>query len=191
MKSYFLVGAKILGIYLFYLCLLNLFQVIIALIVFSSNPSEPFSMPTLATSTTSLIILLILSVFLLIKTDRVASILKIQDDELDSNHKISIQSGIILIGIYIFSSRIGSLLANLYIQIKEANAGMDGLGTYPKSPIFSKDLLVASFTIIFSLFLIFGSATLVNLIKKLTKNEYNPSIATNRQKAVPPSDSLD
>lgn len=169
MKSYFVVGAKILGIYLFYLCLLNLFQLITALIVFSSSSSEPFSMLTLASSTISLIILLILSVLLLIKTDRVASILKIQDDQPDSNHKASIQSGIILIGIYIFSTRIGSFLANLYIQIKEANAGMDGIATYPKGPTLSKDLLVAIITITFSLFLIFGSTAVENLIERFNQ----------------------
>ena len=171
MKLYFLVGAKLLGIYLFYLCLLNSFQVIIALIAFSSNSSEPFSIIALATSTTSLIILLVLSIFLLIKTDKVASILKIQDDELNSKHKISIRSGIILIGIYVFSSRIGGFLANLYIQIQEANAGMDGLGAYPKSPVFSKDLLIASITIIFSFFLIFGSAAIEALITKFNPKQ--------------------
>jgi hypothetical protein len=169
MKTYFLVGAKLLGIYLFYLCLLNLFQVVIALISFSSGSSEPFSIMALTSSTASLIIILVLSILLLVKTDNVASILKIPDDEFNSNQKISIRSGIILIGIYVFSSRIGSFIGYLYIQIKEANAGMEGLGTYPKSPVLSKDLLIASITIIFSLFLIFGSAAIEALIMKFNQ----------------------
>jgi hypothetical protein len=169
MKSYFLAGAKILGIYLVYLCLLNLFQAIAALIIFSSDSLEPFPMLTLVSSIGSLMILLLLSIFLLFKTDKVASILNIRDEQTNSNSKISIQAGIALIGIYVFSTKIGSFLANLYFQIKEANAGISGVGTYPNGPTFPKELLIATITIIFSLILIFRAKVVDNLISKLNQ----------------------
>ena len=169
MKSFFIAGAKILGIYLVYLSLLNLFQVITALMVFSSESSEPFPMLTIVSSSGSLILLLIFSLLLLFKTDTVASILSVREENDSTHSKISIQTGIILIGIFIFSTRIGSFLANLYIQTKEANAGISGMGTYPNGPLLSKDLLISAITIIFSLILIFGSSGIENILSKFNQ----------------------
>ncbi len=164
MKSYFLIGAKILGIYLFYLSLLTLFQCIAALIVFSSSSSEPFSILTLVSSTGALIILLILSILLLFKTERVASILNVEEDQSATKQKVSIQAGIIFIGIYIFATNIGRFLAAFYFQLQEANAGRDPMGTFPKELTFSKDLMTVSITIVFSIFLIFGSKMIENFV---------------------------
>ncbi|WDP90000.1 MAG: hypothetical protein HUN04_09880 [Desulfobacter sp.] len=169
MKSYFVVGAKILGIYLVYLGLLNLFQIVTALMVFYSASSEPFPMLTLVSSTGSLILLLIFSMFLLFKTDSVASFLKVREVHEGPHPQLSIQTGIILIGIFIFSTRIGSFLANLYIQTKEANAGISGMGTCPNGPVLSKDLLISTITIIFSLILILGSSGIENVISKFNQ----------------------
>ena len=171
MKSYFLIGAKILGIYIFYLCLLNLFQTFTALIVFSSDSTESFSILTIVSSTGTLIILLILSMLLLFKTEWIASLLKIKEDRSVPAKRVSIQTGIILIGIYIFSTNIGHFLFTLYFQIKEANAGRDPIGTFPTGPTISKDLITVSITICFSIFLIFGSKMIENLILKLKQKQ--------------------
>ncbi|MCP3942843.1 MAG: hypothetical protein GY710_15340 [Desulfobacteraceae bacterium] len=165
MKSYFLIGAKILGIYLFYLCLLNLFAFVAGLIVFASSPSRPFSILTMVSSTGSLVILLTLSILLLLKTDKVASILGVKEDQAVSKRVLNVQAGTILIGIFIFSTNIGGFLSMLYFQLKEVNAGMDPIGTMPKGLIFSKDLLTVTLTIIFSLFLIFGSKMIDKIIR--------------------------
>lgn len=166
MKSYFLIGAKILGIYLSYLCLLNLFQTIAALIVFSSSSSESYSTLTLVSSTGALLILLILSILLLFKTEKVASILKVHEDQPILTQQVSVQTGIILIGVYIFSTNIGQFLGTLYFQLKEANAGRNPVGSYPHELTFSKDLMIVSITIVFSIFLIFGSKMIEKFINR-------------------------
>ena len=92
MKSHFLIGAKILGIYLTYLSILTLFQVVAAFSVLTSNSSESFSFLQLISSTGALTILLIFSYFLLLKTERIASILKVEDDLSGIKQKVSILS---------------------------------------------------------------------------------------------------
>lgn len=171
MKSYFMAGAKILGIYLVYLSLLSLFQLVTAFMVFSSGSSDSFPMVTLISSAGSLILLIIFSVLLLFKTDGLASLLKVDAAHEGPGSKISIQAGIILIGIFVFSTRIGGFLANLYVQTKEANAGIPGIGTYPNGPVLSKDLVSSSVTIVFSLILIFGAKGIEKLLSRSNQKQ--------------------
>jgi hypothetical protein len=173
MKNYFLIGAKILGLYLAFRSLLTFFQAIAALIVFSSSSSEPFAVLSLVSSGGALIILLFLSFILLFKTEKIASILKIEDSLSDTGNKLSIQTGIILIGLYIFSTNIGGFFASIYFQFQEANAGRDPIGTSPKGLTISEDLVSVGVTIIFSVFLIFGSKVIDNFVCRPNKNEYN------------------
>ena len=170
MRVYFIVGAKLLGIYILYLSLLTIFSVIASFIIFLQSSSDPFAMITMVSSAGSLSILLALSAVLLLKTDRLAGILKLPEDA-EHELNVSLRTGIILIGIYIFSTNIGRFLTTLYIQLKESDLGRETLGAIPHGLTVSKDLITGGITIGFSIVLIFGSRFIENLVKqKVQKN---------------------
>ena len=172
MRSYFVIGAKLLGIYILYLSSLTIFSTIGALIVFLSSSSEPFSKILMVSSLGSLLILLITSLLLLFKTEEIATFLKLneyEDERLVPNPKLSIQGGVILIGVYIFSTNIGKFLSTVFFLLKEANLGREAAGTFPHGLTFSKDLLTIGITIVLSIILIFGSNKIDTLISKKKK----------------------
>ena len=54
MRIYFIVGAKLLGIYILYISLLTIFAAIASFIVFLQSSSEPFALVTMVSSVGSL-----------------------------------------------------------------------------------------------------------------------------------------
>ena len=170
MRVYFIVGAKLLGIYILYLSLLTIFAVIASFIIFLQSSSDPFAMITMVSSAGSLSILLTISAILLFKTDRLAGILKLPEDA-EHELNLSLRTGIILIGIYIFSTNIGRFLTTIYIQLKHSKKGCSTLGTVPHGLTVSKDLITGGITIGFSIALIFGSRFIENMVRqKAQKN---------------------
>jgi len=96
---------------------------------------------------------------------------KYEGERLIPNPKLSTQSGVILIGVYIFSTNIGKFLSTVFFLLKEANLGREVAGTFPHGLTFSKDLLTISITIALSIILIFGSNKIDTLISKKEKSK--------------------
>jgi len=168
MRVYFIVGAKLLGIYILYLSLLNFISTIASLIIFLKSSSDNIAISMIMSSTGALVILLTMSAVLLLKTDWLADILKFPEHaEGESNIKstLSLRTGVILIGIYIFSTNIGRFLSTIYIQLKESNLGRDTMGTIPHGLYVSEALITGGVTLGFSIALIFGSKFVEYLVR--------------------------
>ena len=169
MRKYFVIGGKLLGVYLLYSSLTMLFGTISYIVISFNSQSDPFGKIAMISSVVSLIILLIFSFVLLFRTDWLADLVKLDEeseDFLKIKSEFILRGGIVLIGLYIFATNIGRFISTIYFQFAEANMGIDPVGTVPRGITSSKDLITFGITIAFSLFLIFGSGIIEKIVQR-------------------------
>jgi hypothetical protein len=169
MRKYFVIGGKLLGVYLLYLSLTMLFGSLSYIVTFFNPQSDPFRKIVIINSLVSLIILLIFSFVLLFRTEWLADLVKLDkesEDFLKIKSEIILRGGIVLIGLYVFATNIGRFISTIYLQFAEANMGIDPVGTVPRGITASKDLITIGITIAFSLFLIFGSGIIEKIVQR-------------------------
>ena len=167
MRSLFFVGSKLLGIYFFYWGLKSLLWMISFI---GSASSEPVDKWTLIYSAVSMLILFVFSFFLVFRAPWLADVLKLVPEPSDAQRlsgNTVLRVGIVLIGIYVFAIHIGDLIKAFYVQAMLNSIGNSFVATQPRGLSFSRDVIAPGVTIIFALFLVFGSKRISRLISKL------------------------
>ena len=104
MRKYFVIGGKLLGVYLLYSSMTMLFGTLSYIVTFFNSQSDPFGKIALISSVVSLIILLIFSFVLLFRTDWLADLVKLDEESEDSlkiKSEFILRGGIVLIGLYV------------------------------------------------------------------------------------------
>lgn len=174
-----MVCTKLAGIYFVFSAgtnLLNLFPVWIYSMPFSKQTLvESFA---LISSTITLIVQLVLALLILFHTGWIADKLRIKEDVAESpplSLNSILRAGVILIGVYIFTTRIGGLVNAVYFRILAAHVGGAFAATQPPSFGISRDMITPGITLAFSLLLIFGSRIIVRIIGDGTKKEQETS----------------
>lgn len=166
MRSLFSVGGRLLGIYFTYYGLSNLFSIVILLV--SPSPDFPqVGKAAIIYSSISTIILLSISFLLIFYTEFLADISRLKDESVNYQAfptKDALQAGVVLIGIYIFTTNIGEVISAIQKQILTKRMGEDLGATYPPSLNFTGDIVEPGVTIVFALFLIFGSKIFTKLV---------------------------
>ena len=123
MREWFITGSKLLGIYFLYSALNTLPYSIGVVLSILSNRSifQGFPIFDLFASVLSGLVMLAFAFALLIKTESIAAKLNISGSRQASNQQDDkLESGIILIGIYIFCTRLGGL-AEVFALNQTAN----------------------------------------------------------------------
>ena len=177
MRTWFIVGSKLMGIYFLYLALTNLPPSISFALSIFSNRSIIEGLPILAvfSSVFSGLVMLVFAFALLFKTEFVAAILSISDDNLPIE-KSNLSAGIILIGIYIFCTKIG-VLANIFAVNQGANKFREPFAaTQPQGLAFSLDYIAPGVTLLASLGLIFGAKHISAFLEKERQNKTEQSV---------------
>lgn len=164
MRNLFIVGAKLLGIYWFIMASLSL----ISTIGFIQHSLWPI----IITFILSAIIQFIFSYFLLFKTHNIACLLKLEEKEIPLKNLSSnsfLQIGIILIGLYIFTTNISNFLKSFFFYTqpdyltKTFNINIpEAMNQYTRL----LSLIITFVPIVISLILIFKSQTIVKLISR-------------------------
>ncbi|MEJ2183661.1 MAG: hypothetical protein P8Y66_09065 [Nitrospirota bacterium] len=170
MRDTFIVGAKLLGVYLVYWLLFNLLS-LLAVVVMAIWESRlaVLTIFSILAYLFSIAVLIIFSYILLFKTEWLSNIVGLRDDRshaLEFSMDAVLRAGIILIGVYIFSTRIGGLVKVLYNLLAVENVGGDIAASQPAGLRFSRDLITPGVTVAFSLLLMFGSKYLVKMIDR-------------------------
>ncbi|MEJ2193175.1 MAG: hypothetical protein P8Y39_12700, partial [Nitrospirota bacterium] len=170
MRDTFIVGAKLLGVYLVYWLLFNVLG-LVAVVVTASGKAElsGLTIPWMLAYLSSIIVLIAFSSILLFKTEWLSNIVGLGhdgSDALEISMDAVLRAGIILIGVYIFSTRIGGLVKVLYNLLAVENVGGDIAASQPAGLRFSRDLITPGVTVAFSLLLMFGSKYLVKMIDR-------------------------
>jgi hypothetical protein len=170
MRDTFIVGAKLLGVYLVYWLLFNLLS-LLAVVVMAIWESRlaVLTIFSILAYLFSIAVLIIFSYILLFKTEWLSNIVGLRDDRshaLEFSMDAVLRAGIILIGVYIFSTRIGGLVKEIYNLLAVENVGGDIAASQPAGLRFSRDLITPGVTVAFSLLLIFGSKYLVKMIDR-------------------------
>lgn len=169
MRFFFIVWGKLLGVYLLYLSLGMAFSTLPYVAASFNSQTDPYGKMALISSAGSLIVLLMFSLVLLFKTDWLAGFVGLDADSeyvSKANTENLPKNGIVLIGLYVFAINIGKFIAIIYLQLAEANMGLDPMGTNPSGIGVSKDLITLAITMAFSVFLIFGSGAIVRLVHR-------------------------
>lgn len=130
MRNLFSVLSKILG--LFFLCsaISNFLLILTTFSIYiSSSFDDNFTFSIFSYS--GLMIGQLLSFYILtIKTDKISEILRITNEEIDQLNVFSIlQPGIILLGIYLFTTNISNFINHLYIFLNQITGSKDILLT--------------------------------------------------------------
>jgi hypothetical protein len=170
MRDTFIVGAKLLGVYLVYWLLFNLLS-LLAVVVMAIWESRlaVLTIFSILAYLFSIAVLIIFSYILLFKTEWLSNIVGLRDDRshaLEFSMDAVLRAGIILIGVYIFSTRIGGLVKEIYNLLAVENVGGDIAASQPAGLRFSRDLITPGVTVAFSLLLVFGSKYLVKMIDR-------------------------
>lgn len=173
MRNWFIVGSKLLGIYFLYWALTSLpGSIMLSMSLFSKSVilnEGPSNLAIFLASISSSLVMIAFAYALLFKSELIADKLNIADSfEPDTQHGGNLQSGIILIGIYIFTTEVGRL-ANIFATAQRANRITDPFAaSQPQGLTFSSKLVEPGVTIIVSLCLIFGAQYIAAF---LTKNK--------------------
>ena len=164
MRNLFIVGAKLLGIYWFIMASLSL----ISTIGFIQHSLWPI----IITFILSAIVQFVFSYLLLFKTHNIACLLKLEEKEIPLKNLSSnsfLQIGIILIGLYIFTTNISNFLKSFFFYTqpdyltKTFNINIpEAMNQY--THLLS--LIITFVPIVISLILIFKSQTIVKLISR-------------------------
>ena len=112
-----------------------------------------------------------------------ADYLRLHDDAPFSTNLSSdsiMKIGVILIGIYVFSARVGSFLSFIYkyvekIKVPRSIFAPNWIST-TEGIISTLDVIIQGLVIIFSLFLVFESSKVVNFIKKYDNWKLNKQV---------------
>jgi hypothetical protein len=168
MYSLFIVCTKLIGIYFVFLTLTNLLNMFPFLIYsFKGSEEEMVELYILFSNAFSMTVQLVLALPLLFRTGWIADKLRIKDDIAESlplSLNSILRAGIILIGVFIFTTRISSFARTVYYRVLADNSEEAFAATYPQSLSFSTDMITPGITIAFSLLLIFGSKIIVRII---------------------------
>lgn len=166
MREWFTIGAKLLGIYFLYSALIEIVQTITYL---AWRTNEPVRMIMMLSSVVIFFLLTGFSLLLLFKTDWLANKINLAGDISQSSvssHGYGLQTGIVLVGIYIFVTHIGRLIKVVVQLIKARRVYNTMAATQPMGLPWSEDMIVPGITIILSLFLIFGARQLTQWLNK-------------------------
>jgi len=178
MRSLFIVASKILGILFAYWLLTGLVGV-----VTSIEHIEEFGGFVVFRAVFSLLVTFIFAWLLLLKTNSMAEYLGLHDDAPFSMNLSSdsiLKIGVILIGIYVFSAKIGSFLSFIYkyvekIKVPRSVFAPNWIST-TEGIISTLDIIMRGLVLIFSLYLVFESSKVVNFIKKYDNRKLNKQV---------------
>jgi hypothetical protein len=181
MREWFIVGAKLLGIYFLYWALTTLPSSIMVSMSFSSKSvilnEGPSNLVIFLASISSGLVMIGFAYMLLFKTELIADKLKITDGLQPRHNGVNLQAGITLIGIYIFVSKVGRVV-DIFATAQKANRINNPFAaSQPQGFAFSSKLIEPGFTILISLCLIFGSKYIAAF---LTKNKLTATEQLNR-----------
>ena len=174
MREWFIVGAKLLGLYLLFSTL--------TLVVSSTGLISYIVRSKESIMGSSSVDIFLVSCFTIIASLGFAYILIFQTDWLADRFKLAdlsqvtpagpagsrLQTGIILIGIYVFCTHIGSLVHVILTNLAENNMRAVFAATQPNGLTFSPSFISPIATLLFSLFLIFGSRKIAAFLEKKT-----------------------
>jgi len=172
MREWFTIGAKLLGVYFFYMFLSNVLGVtgyLAASINNQSSATDPMEKMVILSLIVSIAIWLLFSLLLLFGTEWLARLLRIPEQALMQGMPEGIsllRTGLILNGVYVFVTNIGGLVKTLYDHIVADSAPADIFGTLPRAVSWSQDFVRPGVTVLFSLFLIFASLPLARFLTK-------------------------
>ena len=180
MREWFIVGSKLLGLYFLYTVItlmLNSTGLFFSLLTSSNNfyPKEYENVVLLITAFT-IVAEIGCTLPLLFKAEWIADKLRLPGTA--SSSALSgtewLRPGIILIGIYVFTIKIGGLAKVLALGHKTGRMALPFAATQPEGLSFSRDFIEPSVTILISLCLIFGSKYIVAFLAKnrLSATEY-------------------
>jgi hypothetical protein len=179
MREWFIVGAKLMGVYFLY-SVLSLIVGSTGLIASIAHSRESIMGSTTAdiflTTCFTFIASLGFAYMLLFQTEWLTDRFKLVDRpqaQATPSSPVSgkLQMGIILIGIYIFCTHIGSLAHAVLTNLAENNMYTAFAATQPKGITFSLIFISPVLTLLFSLFLIFGSGKIAAFLEKRTMTE--------------------
>lgn len=181
MREWFIVGAKLLGIYFLYWALTTILQTTSYLLSLLSAGSwtstEPLSTAVALDSVFAFCIMIAFALLLMVKTQWLADRLGLVGDiprSTGSRQRANLQTGLVLVGTYIFVSHIGQLITVLLL-LRRVNAVYGPFAaTQPQSLSWSKDMIVPCITILLSLILIFGARQLAQWLDKPIIEENDP-----------------
>ncbi len=171
MREWFIVGAKLLGVYF----LFNALTLIVGstgLVASVARSSEsvmgPSSADIFLVSCFTVVAGLGFAYILIFQTDWLADRLKFAEPSqpMPVGTAGGLQTGIILIGIYVFCTRIGSLAHAVMTNLAENNMRASFAASQPNGLTFSMNFIPPIVTLLFSLFLMFGSGKIAAFLGK-------------------------
>jgi hypothetical protein len=172
MREWFIVGSKLLGLYFLYTVIttaLNSTGIIYSLLM-SSNDFFPQESGTavLLIAAFTIVAEIGCAIPLLFKAEWIADKLRLPvlASSSSSSGNGKLQPGIILIGIYVFTIKIGGLVKAFALSRKTVHMDSPFAATQPAGLSFSRDFIKPSVTILISLFLIFGSKYIADFLIK-------------------------
>jgi uncharacterized membrane protein (DUF485 family) len=173
MREWFIVGSKLLGIYFLYWAF-TILPESIALSMSSFSKSVilnegPSNLAIFLSSISATVVMIVFSFVLLFKTNWLADTLKVtgQSHKTEIQYDIGmLQTGISLIGIYIFCTKIGGLI-QAYVESRAVSRMFSSyIATQPEGLSWSQKFAGPMATLAISLFLIFGSRYIASFLTK-------------------------
>lgn len=172
MREWFIVCAKLLGIYYLYIVLTSTVSStgLIAYIAHSRESiMDSSSADIFLVSCFTIVASLGFAYILIFQTGWLADRFKLSDLSQPTSGSTAgskLQMGIILIGVYVFCTHIGSLAHAVATNLAENNMRAAIGATQPNGLTFSRDFISPVVTLLFSLFLIFGSGKIAAFLEK-------------------------
>ncbi len=175
MRDWFIVGCKLLGVYFLYLALASALSSIGFLVSASQGTFVGTSKKEImVTSAIGIISEIACAIPLLFKTEWIADSLKLSGRlHTAPNHHgaDTLQSGITLLGIYVFCTKLGGLVKVFALSRETVDMGTPFAATQPASLRFSADFIEPGITILISLCLIFGSKYITAFLTRREQSE--------------------
>jgi hypothetical protein len=179
MREWFIVGSKLLGIYFLYWALTSLpSSFMLASSLFSESviiDRGPSNIVIFLAATLSNVVMIAFAIVLLFKTDLLADKLNIPMGSIVNGRKQDkLEPGIILIGIYLFCTKIGVLSEVFVTNIRESNAGNPFAATQPQGLTWSSKYIAPGVTVIAALLMIVGAKYITAFLtrkKRLTEQQ--------------------
>jgi hypothetical protein len=177
-REWFIVGSKLLGLYFLYMVVVSVLSSagLFFSILTSSTTFFPEESGTalLLSSVFTIVAEIGCALPLLFKAEWIADKLKLPSINVSSgatslNEKL--QPGIILIGIYVFTTKIGGLAKVFVLSRTTARMASPFAATQPEGLSFSRDFIEPSITIALSLSLIFGAKYIAAFLTKTKRTE--------------------
>jgi hypothetical protein len=184
MRDTFIAGSKLLGIYFLYHALTTLpptIGMVLATLSAGSSSYQVLPILSLLAGIFSGLVMIAFAFALLFKTELIASKLNISGVCQPSAQKgDKLEPGIILIGIYIFCTKVG-WLAEVFAKNQWANKIRNPFAaTQPQGLSFSSDYIAPCVTLIAALLLIFGAK---HITAFLTKEKHTETEQANQPDA--------